>query len=277
MAGRILGIVHQIHEKFVKQLDGSTYGSTNCTMAAGCSLTYRHTHGRIVRTGGQMRAYTGDTVGGTNLNQLHDALTRLGLTGLLGPFRGLAMSTFYARLREGRGAVAQGSARATYGTKWRASFTFRGNHAWYVARGRNWDASGRPGEVEVYDPLADGRKAGIATSPFWLPRSYFEKFCAYLAFGNEILGFGKVYALLSQITIPHRHLRYGGVAFRASLAVKPGYNVRSKPGGTVVGTTRTGDHFDAWQKLSTGPSKGGSRVWYGDHSGTRWIHVSAKK
>lgn len=272
----MIGVVHTIHEKFIKQLTGSRDGTRNCTMAAGAMGLFRHTLGRVAVSAQRLRDLTGDHTGGTTLDQLKSALVKLGHgSGWSGPYRGIATSTFYSRLRGGMGAVVQGSSRATYGTKWKASFTFRGNHAWYIARGRTWDSSGRPAELLVYDPLADGRAAGIARSPFWIPRSYVEKFFAYLDFGYETLGFGKVYALFTRGTVPHRHATAGGVYYRAQRKLKGGYNIRSRPGGTKLRATKAGEVLDVWQKKSDGPLMGGSRVWYGDHSGTRWVHASA--
>jgi hypothetical protein len=270
----MIGIVTAFHERFVKQLDGSRFASVNCTMAAAASLAHRHTLGKRRFTGAKVREATGDYVGGTTLDQARSALMKLGISGLPLVQRGMRLSDFYRALR-GRGSIVQGSAQATYGTRYRASFTFRGNHAWYVARGKGWDAQGRPAFVLVYDPLADGRAKGLARSPFWLPRYLFERFCYLLDFGYERLGPGHVYALMSKVTVPHRHVTVpAAVYYRAKLPVKAGYRIRRRPGGAIVRASR-GETFDAWQKLSTGPLMGGSRVWYGDHSGTRWVHRSA--
>ena len=273
----MIGIVHRIHEHFVKQLTGSRDSTRNCTMAAGASALYRVTNGRKLVTAQKLRDLTGDHVGGNTLDQLRGALAKLGHGDDFGAVRrGLAIGTLYAYLRAGRGAVVQGSSIATRGTRWQGSTTFTGNHAWYVSRGVDFDSAGRPAYLIVFDPLADGRRAGIAKSPLKLPRNLFEKFLAYLDFGTERLGYGQAYALVTKVTTTHRHATSGGVYVRMKISVKPGYNVRSRPGGKVLRKTKA-EAFDVWQKLSTGPSVGGSRVWYGDHSGTRWVHASARK
>jgi hypothetical protein len=247
-------------------------------MGAGASAAYRHTLGRKLFTAQRLRDLTGDHVGGNTLDQLRAALVRAGVPGFSIPYRGIPTSTLYAWVRAGRGVVVQGSSIATRGTKWQASETFIGNHAWYVFRAVGpFDSAGRPSFVDVMDPLADGRRKGIAKSPLRIPRNLFEKFLAYLSFGGyERLGYGRAYALFTGVTIPHRHATSGGVYVRGRFKVKGGYNLRRSPGGKLIRKTKPGEIFDGWQKLSTGPNMGGSRTWYGDHSGTVWIHVSAK-
>jgi hypothetical protein len=275
----VIGIVTLVHEKFVKQLDGSPLGGLNCTMAAGASFAYRHTVGRVKTTGAALRKLSRDTSGGTTLDQLAYALKRRGVSGFYGPYRGMPIRSFYASLRAGHGAVVQGASKATKGTSWQASEYFEGNHAWYVARGRGWFASPRgyqlPKEVHVFDPLGDGRRRGIVRSPFWLPTYHFERFLALLDLGSYKLGPGKVYALLTRNTDPHLH--GVGQLNRVRFRVKPGYNVRESAGGKVIRRTRDGEVFDSWARISNGPPKGGSRTWYRDHSGRRWVHESARK
>ncbi len=275
----MIGVVHWVHERFVKQLDGSPHGGRNCTCAAAASCAYHSTLGKRRVTGAYIRYLTGDTVGGNTLDQVYSALKRLNVPGLLGPFRGYAMTSLYARLREGRDAVVQGSSRATYGTKWRASYTFRGNHAWHIRRGKGWrkiNGYWKPDYVEVDDPLADGRSSGIARSPFWLPRAYFERFCAYLVVGSGTLGYGKAYVMFGADTKPHVHRTVGGVVYlRRHVKLKTGHTIRRRPGGEIIRRTRSTDVFDVWGKITNGPLALGSRIWVCDHSGTRWVHVSA--
>jgi hypothetical protein len=276
----VIGIVTLLHERFVKQLDGSKLGGLNCTMAAGASFAYRHTLGRVVTSGAALRRLSGDTSGGTTLDQLAYALKRRGVSGFYGPYRGMPIRSFYGMLRAGHGAVVQGASKATKGTRWQASEYFEGNHAWYVSRGRDWfTPTGRgypiPKAVRVFDPLADRRRKGIAKAPFWLPTYYFERFLALLDLGGYKLGQGKVYALITRNTNPHLH--GVGQLNRVRFRVKPGYNVRETPGGKVVRRTRDGEVFDSWARITNGPAKGGSRVWYRDHSGRRWVHESARK
>lgn len=278
----VIGIVHRWHEKFIKQLDGSRFAGENCTMASAAMGGYRQTLGARILSVAGLRRLSGDTVGGTNLDQAKFALGRAGIVGMYGPFRGISMVSFYHNLKGWRGSLVQGSSAATKGTRYQASTTFSGNHCWYAFRGVNWFKSGSvwlPEYVDVMDPLADGRRRGIAKSPLRVPRATFEKFCAGLSLGDYRLGRGKVYALFTKVTIPHRHKKYGGYAVTpVNKRLKPGYNIRSKPStaaSTVLRKSRRDEALGVYQKKTDGPSLGGSRVWYGDHSGTRWVHVSA--
>lgn len=268
------------HEKRVDQLDGSRLAGLNCTCAAGASSCFRHTHGRVVVTSATMRRLTGDTSGGTNLVQVAAAARKLGI--VLSVHQGVALTWFYGQLRARRGAIVQGASSATRGTRYQASPTFGGNHAWYVSRGRGWRLVNRawwPAELLVYDPLADGRRRGIATSPFWISRYLFELFIRRLSLGSRLLGGGKIYAALTRATWPHFHPRHGGVGITPKmLTLKAGHNIRSGPSRSyaVKAKSVTGTKFHAFQKAK-GQTLNGSSTWYGDHDGVRWVHSSALK
>lgn len=267
---------------FRKQLGDptTTLDSLNCTPASAAMAIDRATIGRIRVYGGQVRAATGDTSGGTNLTQMQTAVRKWNVS--LTVDYGLPMATFYSRLRAGRGAILQGASSATRNTKYRASFTFGGNHAWWVNEGRGWDRYGRPSEVLVYDPLADGRYSGIARSPFWLPRYYMELFASRLQIGTRTLGSGRVYAAFTRDTEPHVHLRFGArvtLPFpdrtRAVQANASAVNVYAVPNHRThdpVARLSVGKLFVAYQLTDQGSSYRGSTRWYGNHNGTRWIH-----
>jgi hypothetical protein len=268
--------------RFVKQLDGSRYGGLNCNCAAAAMALDRHTVGQKRTTGARVRQLTGDTSGGTNLLQVNAALGR-GWGVYLTVRQGASIASFDNELHDGHGAILQGASSATRGTKYQASPTFAGNHSWYVNEGRGWRRiSGVwvPTDYLVYDPLADGRRTGIARSPFWLPRRYLLEFARRLRVGSGILGYGKVYAAFTRDTEPHYHPRYGGARTkpfpdrtRARLA---GVNVRSTPSlsASVVDKLGKGELFIAYQRTDTGQLVSGSRRWYGDHNGKRWVHSS---
>ena len=59
--------------RLINQLDGSHFAGSNCTMASGATALDRHTLGRKLCTGAKMRAHSGDTSGGTNLDDLDRA------------------------------------------------------------------------------------------------------------------------------------------------------------------------------------------------------------
>jgi hypothetical protein len=262
----------------------STLDGLNCTPTAGAIAADRHTLGKVNIRGGQVRAMTGDTSGGTNLPQVATALLR-GWGVALTVRTGISIAAFDDHLHDGHGAILQGASSATRGTKYQASETFGGNHAWYVNEGRGWRLiSGVwvPTEYLVYDPLADGRRAGIAKSPFWLPRTYLLTFARRLIVsGSTMLGPGRAYAAFTRDTEPHFHAAYGGKATSPfpdrTRGIAPKgrrVNVRSRPttDAPIVEYLAGGELFTAYQRTDTGQSLSGSRRWYGDHDGKRWIH-----
>lgn len=271
------------HPVFVKQLDGSRYAGLNCTCAAGAMALDRHTLGTDRTSGARVRSLTGDTSGGTTLPQVAAAI-RSGWNVSLEVRLGISWAGFDAALRAGKGAILQGSSAATKGTKWQASETFAGNHAWFVNEGRGWaERNGvwSPAEYKVYDPLADGRRPAIAKSPMWIPAATVRKFAALLEVtpGNR-LGTGRAYAAFTRDTEPHAHFRYGGTRTnpfpdRTRVTVSSGY-MRSAPmlaAKYQIRPLRAGDLFIAYQITTRGEAWRGSRTWYGNHDGTQWIHA----
>lgn len=271
--------------RFVKQLDGSRYAGLNCTPSAAAMALDRHTVGQKRTTGARVRYLTGDTSGGTNLLQVNAALQR-GFGVSLVVRHGASLAHFDAELRDGHGAILQGASSATRGTRYQASPTFGGNHAWYVNEGRGWRlVSGlwQPTDYLVYDPLADGRRSGIARSPFWLPRRYLVEFARRLRVGSSMLGYGRVYAAFTRDTEPHVHLKFGATRtspfpdrtriWRADAGTR--VNVYPAPNHkTTDPVTRydVGDLFTAYQRVK-GSLYDGETTWYGNHDGTRWVHA----
>jgi hypothetical protein len=271
---------------FVKQLDGSRYAGSNCTMAALAMAIDRATLGRTRTTGAECRRRSGDTVGGTNLDQARQVAYTFGV--VLETHRGMPWTVADANLREGRGFILQGSSSATRGTAFQASETFAGNHAWWVNQGRGWHqtAAGnwQPTDYLVFDPLADGRRRGIALSPMWIPRRIVRDYAARLVLSGAILGQNRVYAGFVRDTEPHAHYRYGGAATKPfpdkvrtwNAVADRRINVRTAPTLTAEITDRlpVGTSWTAYQVTHTGALLAGSRTWYGNHNGNRWIHAS---
>lgn len=251
---------------FVKQLDGSRYAGLNCTCAAAAMALDRHTIGRYRTTGAYVRALTGDTSGGTNLVQVESALQRRWGVDLDVRYR-LPFEEFERRIRSGQGAILQGWEAVTRGTRWQASETFGGNHAWYV---NDIDPDAR---FLVYDPLADGRRDGIARSPMRIPRSVVREYAGKLDVSDpaepyRALGLGLVYAAFTRDTEPHVHLRDGARRSRPfpdrTRADESRVDVYREPklGADVVDHLGRGDLFTAWQQTD---------AWLGNHNGTRWV------
>lgn len=250
---------------FVKQLDGSRYAGLNCTCASAAMALDRHTIGAKHATGAYVRFLTGDTTGGTTLAQVDAALARTWGVNLDVEY-GLSWDAFSTRIRAGQGAILQGWAAVTRGTRWQASETFGGNHAWYV-NDRNDDG------FLVYDPLADGRRPGIAKSPMRIPAAVVREFAGRLnvgdpAEGYHALGLGKVYAAFTKDTEPHVHLRSTArrtVPFPDQVRVnRDVIAVRNGPGprARIIDQLHRDDLFTAYQETDN---------YLGSHGGTRWV------
>lgn len=263
---------------FVKQLDGSRYAGLNCTCASAAMALDRHTIGAHKSTGAYVRALTGDTSGGTTLAQVDAALIKRWSVNLDVEYR-LSFDAFQSRIQAGQGAILQGWEAVTRGTRWQASETFGGNHAWFV---NDYNSSG----FLVYDPLADGRRRGIATSPMRIPRSVVREWAGKLDVSDpaepyRAIGLGYVYAAFTKDTEPHVHLAYGGVRTkpfpdRTRVNVSAG-SMRSAPRLADKYRVRKlvkGELFVAFQVTTSGESYNGSRKWYGNHDGTRWVHAA---
>lgn len=137
---------------FQEQLDGSPLGSVSCTAYAGAMVGEYDTCGKQTPTGRYVRVLTGDTSGGTTLNQVDAALrkgygidldTRVGSEALTWP-------QFAAHINRGKAGILQLGYGPINDSRFQGSETFRGNHAIAVL----------PGWVGM-DPLADGRRPGI--------------------------------------------------------------------------------------------------------------------
>jgi hypothetical protein len=76
---------------------------------------------------------------------------------------------------------------------------------------------------------------------------------------------------------PTVHLISGATAHRHTYTVRgDNTNVRTQPkiADNVHHQLDAGAHFAAYQRTSRGGTVSGSRVWYGDATGTRWLHSS---
>jgi hypothetical protein len=240
-----------------------------------------------------VRELTNDRVGGTVLSVVASALRRgygVDLDIDTGSFDRVIKA-----LRAGRGVSLCGSSSATKGTRYQASESFDGNHQWALT-----DIRGAGGSVEilVFDPLADGRRRGLATSPMWMPAAVVREFAGKLDLRSRAerdagrprrsLGIGRAtYGLTDVVAcgaatkvVPGVRLRPGAVlvngqagreqAVRVSVA-----RIRERPTTTsdIIGRKRAGDPFRAFQRIK-GQRVAGQRLWLGDRAGVRWMHVS---
>lgn len=93
--------------RWLSQMDGSEYAATNCTQATGAMLAYAMGYKGL--SGGDLRYLTGDTVGGTTLDQMMFALKKAGVdTSGMNQFTGAAFEKLKQAVGNGRPAVLMG-------------------------------------------------------------------------------------------------------------------------------------------------------------------------
>lgn len=107
----------------------------------------------------------------------------------------------------------------------------------------------------------------------------------YAAKFSESIRFGVFPTPVPRAVVPPSPvtLRYGGHRLvparhkRISVPAGRRANVRAKPTtrSAVVTTLANGRTFTAHQRTSAGQTLAGSSVWFGDRTGTRWLHVTA--
>lgn len=196
----------------ISQFDGSPLANKNCTMASGAMLA-RLGFG-IRTTGGQLRALSGDTDGGTTLGDLQTAVSKWGVH-----FNSAAITPLQLRalLYAGAGAVIQ----VTYGkipSPHSLQPSFTGGHAIYLDGFR---PTGTDGEAAFYviDPLGTGAYKGR-----WIPAGLIEG--AALDFGG-----GRIY---TSWAFP------GGKAPTNPPALPPSGYPTPEPGATPTPTPEPG-------------------------------------
>lgn len=273
-------------------INGREFGWLNCTPTGVAMAVDKATMGRNRTSGCAIRRMTGDTSGGTTLGQCCGAATdEYGITidVRTGP-RVCTPAYAAGQAQHGHGFNLQGNSGVLVGTKFRS--TGKGvNHNVYVNEVRG-GVVGDPEEGLVYDPAANGRKAGWGTaalSPDWWPWWLIKSFAAALRpWGDDDprkLGPGKFYAAIFPGTEPHVHLHFTGSKrtspFPRAMTLHStvrGHrvNVRSGPSTRypIRSTPANGTTFRAYQVTAVGQLLAGSRTWYGDHNGTRWVHSS---
>ena len=256
-------------------------GWLSCTAYAMAMLVDRSTLGAQRPTGAAVRSRTGDTTGGLSLPQMAGPAQHFGIS-LEVHSGGSAASMELARdrLSSGRAMLLQGNTSALLETPFRST-TGPVNHCVLVNELRP------DGFALVLDPAADGRRTEIDQGPSWWPWKTVLDFAAALRpwgdASSAVLGPGHLYAAFGPDTEPHVHLAGGArrstpfpdrcTAWNA--APRRRINVRRRPTLTapVVERLAVGAPFVAYQ-VAQGSSVAGSRTWYGDHDGRRWIHAS---
>jgi hypothetical protein len=281
-------------------INGRQVNWTSCTMYSAAHGVDQATLGKQRPSGCALRRSIGDSSGGTTLTQAASAVDKLSATRML-VYVGDAAISFASigdALHAGKGVVLQGNAGALLRSPFRSTGGYV-NHAVFLSRGFGFEKNEAghfiPSSVKVYDPAADGRSAAwgrAARGPDVWSWSLVKAFGAALRPWGDgdsrtlaKLRPGRAYAGVFPDTEPHVHLRYTGskrtdpfpdaMTVRSPTTGKP-INVRSGPSTKypVKTTLATGKTFTAYQVNRAGQLLAGSRVWYGDHNGTRWVHSS---
>lgn len=268
-------------------INGVALGWTNCTPCSFAMGMNKVSLGRIDIDGCTLRRQTGDTSGGTTINQCRTAAEHWGIKTEVHTGSGVC-SPFYlaVQLQGGRGAAVQGNAGALVHTAFRST-AGPVNHCIYVNEARG-GTTGVPKEVLVYDPAADGRMAGwgrATQGPQWWPWDILLRFMAALqpTGSGPVLGPDKVYCGIFADTEPHFHAKFGGVStspfpddvFGRAGTTDVTRTVRSGPGSQypAIRVLAVGARFGAYQ-LVAGGAAGPADDWMGDHNGIYWISTN---
>lgn len=285
-------------------INGIELGWFSCTSYSTATLIAWSTGGDKEPTGCAVRRLTGDTHGGLTVSQMVAPAAHYGvhLANRAGTLNYATPKQLAQALREQRAVIVQGNTRPLLTTSVRSTLGAI-NHCVCAIKGRGWRQDGTPTDVLVYDPAADGRRDYVDQGATWWPWETLLRFAAALMpFGEtdpkkRTVGAGHVWCGIGPSTGPTIPippppaavtLRYGGVRTspfpdRTRAVDPPGsarVNVRKSPGsktakpGAVVDLLEPNELFTAYQRTSSGASLAGSRVWYGDKAGTRWVHAS---
>lgn len=224
--------------KAKKQLTGSALGGKNCNMAAAAMFADRDTLGVVDVTADAMRKASGDTFGGTTQDGAMTALAKYGVNAdAYDGADGQTWANVVAALKAGRPV----SASIVYGEvplALRGDKDFTGTHQVYLNEVRSLD-----GAVLTYDPLCDGRKAGIPKMPNWWSAAVVSD--AMRAFPG--VGFWFLVGRRRRATA------------KVDIA-----NIRSGPSTStaVIGRLTKGKSLARGSKAVIGGAVGANRVWY---------------
>lgn len=148
----------------------------NCTMSSGAMALDFHTQGKVQKWGGELRKLSGDTSGGTNIDNLSTAWTKLGYTII--DRREKTWNDAIVDLKNGRGVVLQGDYDVLTGDD-TCQGTFDGDHAVYI----NPQFYDNNTTLAVGDPLCKGFKRIRIT----VLKAYAEKLGRRVYGDNRIL------------------------------------------------------------------------------------------
>ena len=295
-------------------IEGEALGWASCTAYAMAMGIDSATAGAVRPSGCKIRKLTGDIKKGLMLSQVAEvALDHYDIrVSVKTGADTISTASALKQIRNGRGFVLQGNTSALP-RKLQAGGPVPANHAVWVneVRGGN-DAA--PDQALVYDPAADGRRAGIDQGPTWWAWTDLLAFAAALELdeaGNRKLGPGRLYAGFvpapPEREVARRHPRNDeGIRSAPRPAPRPApavtlrfkarrttpfpdrvridppvagkrVNIRSRPD-----RLERGDIVDRARKgtlfvafqKTKGATLEGQSTWYGNRRGTEWVHES---
>lgn len=200
-------------------ISGYPLGWASCTAFSAAMQIDSATKGAKKPTGGQVRTFTGDTVGGLNLAQV-DAVATDHYGVNLDVRYNYPWSEFIARVKAGETAQLQGGYGPIADSVFDAGNGFRGNHDIFVAS---------PALI-VMDPLADGRFPNVYKYHGQAyPEDLLKRFAGKLDLNGmgDLLGYGLVYAAFSPILKQwYATIRPAGTAFTRYFVANTKYGLQ---------------------------------------------------
>lgn len=241
------------------------FDSENCMAAAGAVAADAQTGGQRSLSPGDIRNHQHDFAGGIGHDDVEDAFVSLGISKFLRP-DDTDWDQSMEWMREGRfvwWAVLYGAVPYQYQEQKGGTFA-------HALGGCNVYADG---SFDRYDSLAKTIRR--------VPQSAVKAAAEAMAIDERgsrnrlFVGATKVLPPLGFVLYPTA-VKTKPFPDRTRAAGKHGQpvNVHSRPRtgtASVVGTLATGKLFTAYQKVTHGDPFEGSRVWYGNRNGTRWI------
>jgi hypothetical protein len=252
-------------------INGHYLGWKNCTTLSFAMGIDKSTLGKVRLSGCQVRDETGDTIGGTTIEQCAKVALNHGVRVEVHTGPNVCTPAYAAtQLQAGRGFSLSGNTSAIGKTNTNHNIWI--NHC-------SGGTLGHPAYAAVYDPWSKG----VSTWTWAKVLAFAAALRPWGEADSRTLGPGKFYSGIFPDTEPHMHPRFAAVKTtpfpdRAVVNVKAGTkaNVRSGPAKTysVVATLADGAAWVSWQYKANGGTDNGTTGWYGNHDGTRWTHQS---
>lgn len=249
----------------------------------------------VKHRGKDVRLKTHDSVpeDGTNLDQLARAAQAFGTT--LRVRRRMDWDDLMDTVDDGHPIVLGLSYEPIHKTDVSGDVNFTDNHYVMIVRGEDG--------TRVFDPLCDGRPTARHLGSYPIDEELVARSAGRMVLDTigTVVGHGRAYVGIlprpknavhpspdphDVPTDPARPVvfRHGGEprARGEYICIRDVANVRANPHVThlgapaqnVVGHLRRGDSFRCAQTTDIGQDVAGSRRWYGDRPGARWVHSS---